>query len=248
MAEGNTVLVVVDVNKPSITECPDLIRRCKSIVVLDHHRQGTEAIENATLSYIEPYASSASEMVAEILQYINNGVKLKSIIADCLYAGIVMDTQNFEQKTGVRTFEAAAFLRRNGADVTRIRKMFREDAKEYKIKADAVRRAEIYRDDYAITYSSHEGVESPTVIAAQAANELLGIEGIKASFVLTDYNGKIYVSARSIDEVNVQLIMERMGGGGHMTIAGAQLEGDTIEHGIEYLKSVIDTMIEEGAI
>ena len=150
LATGNTVLVIVDVNKPSITECPELIRKCRSIVVLDHHRQGTEAVENATLSYVEPYASSACEMVAEILQYIRGGIKIKSIIADCLYAGIVIDTQNFSTKTGVRTFEAAAFLRRNGADVTRVRKMFREDALEYKAKADAVRNAEIYKKDYAI--------------------------------------------------------------------------------------------------
>ena len=248
MAEGNTVLVVVDVNKPSLTECPELIKKCKSIVVLDHHRQGTEIIENATLSYIEPYASSASEMVAEILQYINGGIKLKGIIADCLYGGIVIDTQNFEQKTGVRTFEAAAFLRRSGADITLIRKMFRENANDYKVKAEAVRHAEIFREDYAISHTEGDGVESPTVLAAQAANELLNIEGIKASFVLTDYSGKIYISARSIDEVNVQLIMERMGGGGHMTIAGAQLEGETIDHAKEMLRNTIDEMVKEGAI
>lgn len=248
IADGNTVLVVVDVNKPSITECPELIRRCKSIVVLDHHRQGTEAIENATLSYVEPYASSACEMVAEILQYVNNGVKLKSIIADCLYSGIVIDTQNFSAKTGVRTFEAAAFLRRNGADVTRVRKMFREDAIEYKTKADAVRRAEIYKKTYAISFCEKDNVKSPTVLAAQAANELLNINGIKGSFVLCEYMNKIYISARSIDEVNVQIIMERMGGGGHMNIAGAQLEGSTLEEAVMSLKQTLDEMTEEGAI
>ena len=248
LAGGNTVLVVVDVNKPSITECPELLRRCKSIVVLDHHRQGTEAIENATLSYVEPYASSSCEMVAEILQYINGGVKLKSTIADCLYAGIVIDSQNFEAKTGVRTFEAAAFLRRNGADVTRVRKLFREDAIQYKTKADAVRRAEIYKKDFAISYCSSDEVKSPTVLAAQAANELLNINGIKGSFVLSESSNKIYISARSIDEVNVQIIMERMGGGGHMNIAGAQIEDSTIEEATELLKQTIDTMIQEGAI
>lgn len=248
LADSNTALVIVDVNKPSITECPELIKRCRSIVVLDHHRQGTEVVENATLSYIEPYASSASEMVAEILQYINNGVKLKSIIADCLYSGIVIDTQNFAAKTGVRTFEAAAFLRRNGADVTRVRKMFRDNETEYKIKADAVAQAEIYKGCYAISICSNEGIESPTVVAAQAANELLNINGIKASFVMTDYNNKIYISARSIDEVNVQIIMERMGGGGHMTIAGAQLENASMEEAIASFKATLDTMLEEGAI
>jgi len=248
LVDGNSVLVVVDVNKPSITDCSDLIRRCKSIVVLDHHRQGTESIENATLAYVEPFASSACEMVAEILQYINNGVKLKSIIADCLYAGIVIDSQNFTAKTGVRTFEAAAFLRRNGADVTRIRKMFREDESSYKAKADAVRTAEVYRDDFAISYCESEDAANVTVLAAQAANELLNITGIKASFVFSEYQNKIYISARSIDEVNVQIIMERMGGGGHLNIAGAQLEETSVDEAMNMLKDTLDIMIEEEAI
>lgn len=150
-ADDNTVLVIVDVNKPSITECPELLHYCKSIVVLDHHRQGAEVIENATLSYVEPYASSACEMVAEILQYVGDNVKVRSVEADCLYAGIVVDTNNFMSKTGVRTFEAAAFLRRSGADVTRVRKMFREDETEYKAKAEAVRQVEIVHGSYAIS-------------------------------------------------------------------------------------------------
>ena len=142
-AGNNTVLVVVDVNKPSITECPEFLRICKSIVVFDHHRQGTEVVENATLSYVEAYASSTCEMVSEILQYIGESIRITSEEADCMYSGIMIDTNNFMSKTGVRTFEAAAFLRRNGADVTRVRKMFREDAVEYKAKADAVSQAEI---------------------------------------------------------------------------------------------------------
>ncbi len=231
MVGNNAVLVVVDVNKPSITECPELLKRCKSVVVLDHHRQGTEIIENATLSYIEAYASSACEMVSEILQYISDDLKLTSEEADCMYSGIMIDTNNFMTKTGVRTFEAAAFLRRNGADVTRVRKIFRDDAAEYKAKADAVSQAEIYRDFYAISVCTGVDVASPTVVGAQAANELLNIRGIKASFILTPYNGIIYVSARSIDEVNVQVVMERMGGGGHLNIAGAQIENGTLEEG-----------------
>lgn len=245
---NNAVLVVVDVNKPSITECPELLKRCKSIVVLDHHRQGTEVIENATLSYIEAYASSACEMVSEILQYISDDLRLRSEEADCMYSGIMIDTNNFMTKTGVRTFEAAAFLRRNGADVTRVRKLFRDDAAEYKAKADAVSQAEIYRRYYAISICTGEDVASPTVVGAQAANELLNIKGIRASFILTRYNGIIYISARSIDEVNVQVIMERMGGGGHLNIAGAQLENGTIEEGIESIKRTLDTMIEEGEL
>lgn len=245
---NNAVLVVVDVNKPSITECPELLKRCKSIVVLDHHRQGPEIIENATLSYIEAYASSACEMVSEILQYISDDLRLRPEEADCMYSGIMIDTNNFMTKTGVRTFEAAAYLRRNGADVTRVRKLFRDDAAEYKAKADAVSQAEIYRRHYAISICTGEDVASPTVVGAQAANELLNIKGIKASFILTRYNGIIYISARSIDEVNVQVIMERMGGGGHLNVAGAQLENGTIEEGIESIKRTLDAMIEEGEL
>ena len=247
-AGGNAVLVVVDVNKPSITECPELLKYCKSIVVLDHHRQGTEVIENATLSYVEAYASSACEMVSEILQYTVDNIKIRSEEADCMYAGIVIDTNNFMTKTGVRTFEAAAFLRRNGADVTRVRKLFREDAIEYKAKADAVSQAEIYRNFYAVSICTNDEVQSPTIIGAQAANELLNIKGMKASFVLTEYQGQIYVSARSIDEVNVQVIMERLGGGGHMNVAGCQMEGRSIAEAIVVIKNTIDQMIQEGEL
>lgn len=248
MVGSNAVLIVVDVNKPSITECPELLKRCKSVVVLDHHRQGSEIIENATLSYIEAYASSACEMVSEILQYISDNLRLRPEEADCMYSGIMIDTNNFMTKTGVRTFEAAAFLRRNGADVTRVRKLFRDDAAEYKAKADAVSQAEIYRDAFAISVCTGEDVASPTVVGAQAANELLNIKGIKASFILTPYNGIIYISARSIDEVNVQVIMERMGGGGHLNIAGAQIENGSIEEGIVTIKRTLDAMIEEGEL
>ena len=246
IADGNTVLVVVDVNKPSITECPDLLRLCKSIVVLDHHRQGTEVIENATLSYIEAYASSACEMVSEILQYIGESIKVTSEEADCMYSGIMIDTNNFMSKTGVRTFEAAAFLRRNGADVTRVRKLFREDADEYRAKADAVSQAEIYRNAFAISTCTSEGIQSPTVVGAQAANELLNINGVKASFVLTEYQNQIFISARSIDEVNVQIIMEKLGGGGHLSTAGCQLTEVTLAEGIGIVKETLDKMISEG--
>lgn len=246
LAGSNTVLVVVDVNKPSITECPELLRLCKSIVVLDHHRQGTEVIENATLSYVEAYASSACEMVSEILQYIGESIKISPEEADCMYSGIMIDTNNFMTKTGVRTFEAAAFLRRNGADVTRVRKLFREDAIEYKTKADAVSQAEIYRNAFAVSTCSSEGIQSPTVVGAQAANELLNIRGVKASFVLTEYQGQIFVSARSIDEINVQVIMEKMGGGGHLSAAGCQLNGVSILEGIGLVKGTLDKMIAEG--
>ncbi|MFI3213832.1 MAG: DHH family phosphoesterase [Eubacteriales bacterium] len=245
---NSTVVVVVDVNKPSITECPELLKICRSIVVLDHHRQGSETIENATLSYVEAYASSTCEMVTEILQYVSNGIKVRGGEADCLYSGIMIDTNNFMSKTGVRTFEAAAYLRRGGADVTRVRKLFRENANEYKAKADAVSQAEIYRNDFAISICTSEGIQSPTIVGAQAANELLNIRGVKASFILTEYQGMIYVSARSIDEVNVQVIMERLGGGGHMNIAGCQMEGLSLHEGLFKIKGIIDKMLEEGEL
>lgn len=243
----NTMVIVVDTNKPQMTECPELLRRSKMIAVLDHHRQSSNVIENAVLSYVEPYSSSTCEMVAEVLQYIVDDVKFPSVEADCLYAGIMIDTRNFMNRTGVRTFEAAAFLRRCGADITRVRKMFRDDMASYRAKAEAVRMAEVYRKEYAIA-ECPGNIESPTVLAAQAANELLDISGIKASFVLTVYEGKIFLSARSIDEVNVQIIAEKLGGGGHINSAGAQFDHTNVEEAIKALKVTIDQMIEEGDI
>ncbi len=246
LVDNHTVLVVVDVNKPSYTDCPEILRMTKNVVVIDHHRQGSENISKAVLSYVEPYASSACEMVAEILQYIREGVKVKNIEADCMYAGIMVDTDNFLTKTGVRTFEAAAFLRRCGADVTRVRKIFRTELDDYKAKSQIVRGAEIYKG-FAMAISPSEGVESPTILGAQAANELLNIFGVRASIVFTSYKGQTYVSARSIDEVNVQLIMEKIGGGGHANMAGAQMNC-TPEEARMMLKHTIDGMIQEGEL
>ena len=243
----NTMVVVVDTNKTQMTECPELLRRSRMTAVLDHHRQSSNVIENAVLSYVEPYSSSACEMVAEVLQYIADDIKIPSVEADCLYAGIMIDTRNFMNRTGVRTFEAAAFLRRCGADITRVRKMFRDDMASYRAKAEAMRKAEVYRKEYAIAECPSD-IESPTVLAAQTANELLDISGIKASFVLTVYEGKIYLSARSIDEVNVQIIAEKLGGGGHINSAGAQFDHTNIQEVISVLKETIDDMIEEGDI
>ena len=245
LVDNNTVVIVVDTNKPSYTECQDLLYMTKTIVVLDHHRRGSEVIQNAVLSYVEPYASSSCEMIAEILQYFADGLKLPSIEADCIYAGIMIDTNNFTTRAGVRTFEAAAFLRRCGADVTRVRKMLRDNIDSYKARAEAVRTAEIYRDYFAIARCPSEGLESPTVVGAQAANELLNIAGVKASFVLTSYNNEVYISARAIDEVNVQVMMERMGGGGHLNIAGAQVK-DTMDETERMLKEIIDQLYQEG--
>ena len=248
IVDNNTVVVVVDTNKPSYTECEELLQKTKTIVVLDHHRQGSEVIKNAVLSYIEPYASSTCEMVAEILQYFSDDIRIYNIEADALYSGIMIDTNNFTAKTGVRTFEAAAFLRRCGADVTRVRKMFRDDVKSYKAKAEAIRNVETYKGSFAISVCPSEGIDSPTVVASQAANELLNVDSIRASFVLTDYQNKIYISARAIEEVNVQIIMERLGGGGHINMAGAQLPGISVNEAIRQLKETLDKMMKEGDI
>ena len=246
MVDGHTVLVVVDVNKPSYTDCPEILRMTPNVVVIDHHRQGSENISKAVLSYIEPYASSSCEMVAEILQYISEGIKVKHVEADCMYAGIMVDTDNFLTKTGVRTFEAAAFLRRCGADVTRVRKIFRTELEDYKAKSAVVRGAELYKG-FAFAICNGDTAESPTILGAQAANELLNIFGVRASIVLTSYKGQTYVSARAIDEVNVQLIMEKIGGGGHANMAGAQLTC-TPEEARDMLRHTIDGMIEEGEL
>ena len=248
MVSRNTLVMVVDTNRPSYTECPELLKKTDTIVVFDHHRQNSEVIENPVLSYIEPYASSACEMVAEVLQYFQDGFKLSAAEADCIYAGILIDTNNFMTKTGVRTFEAAAYLKRSGAEVTRVRKMLRNDMACYKARAEAVRHAEVYRGAFAISVCPSENVESPTIVGAQAANELLNIIGIKASFVLTEYNGKIYISSRSIDEINVQLIMERLGGGGHLNVAGAQLKDCTIVQAKHAIMDTLDEMLKEGDI
>ncbi len=243
-----TAVVVVDTNRPSYTECPQLLNKSKNIVVFDHHRQGKDVIKNALLSYIEPYASSTCEMIAEVLQYFDEDIKLSTREADSIYAGILIDTNNFMTKTGVRTFEAAAYLKRCGAEVTRVRKLLRNDMNAYKARAEAVRHAQVYRGAFAISVCPAGDIESPTVVCAQAANELLNIIGIRASFVLTEYQGKIYISSRSIDEINVQRIMERLGGGGHMNTAGAQLTDCTVEEACRTIEETLDEMIREGDI
>ena len=183
-----------------------------------------------------------------MLQYIADDIKIKSQEADAMYAGIVIDTNNFNNQTGVRTFEAAAYLRRCGADITRVRKLFRDDMENYKARAQAVNQAEVFEKAFAISECPTQGIENPTIVAAQAANELLEIKGIKASVVMSKYNGMIYLSARSIDEVNVQVMMERLGGGGHRAMAGAQLKGVSIDEAKQKLKEVIKEMIEKGEV
>ena len=248
LLDEDSVLVVVDTNRPSMVEGPRLLDVAKTIVVLDHHRQSQDSIRNAQLSYVETYASSACEMVAEVVQYISDDVKIRAVEADAMYAGIVIDTHNFQNQTGVRTFEAAAFLRRNGADVTRVRKLFREKLDDYRAKSEAIHNAEIYRENFALSYCDATGLDNPTVVGAQAANDLLDVIGVKASVVATTFREKVYLSARAIDEVNVQVMMEKLGGGGHRTIAGAQLSGLTQEEAMEQVKQVIDEMLLKGEI
>lgn len=247
LADENTMVIVVDTNRPKMTECEKLLKMTKTIAVLDHHRQGDDEIENAVLSYIEPYASSACEMVAEILQYIDD-VKVKPMEANCMYAGIMIDTNNFMTRAGVRTFEAAAYLRRCGADITYVRKLLRDDMASHRAKAAIIGNAEVYRKVFVIGRAENLNIESPTIVGAQVANDLLNIDEIKASFVLTTYAGRIYVSARSIDEVNVQRIMEALGGGGHINAAGVQFENTNMEEAVAALKAVIDEWIQKGEV
>ena len=248
LVDNNTMLVVVDCDRPSSIDEPALLSMVKTKVVFDHHRQSSETIQGAVLSYCEPYASSASELIAEMMQYIREGIKARPMEADCMYGGVVIDTREFTNQTGVRTFEVAAYLRRCGADITRVRKVFREDFDDYQAKADAISRADIYRNAYAISSVEKNGSESPTVLCAKAANELLNIRGIKASIVLTKVENTVFLSARSIDELNVQVLMEKLGGGGHRTVAGAQIEGKEIKDCISLVKNAIDEMIVEGEV
>ena len=247
LIDDDTLLVVVDVNRPKHIECQEVLEKAKTIVVMDHHRKGKESIENAVLSYIEPYASSTCELVAEILQYIAGDIRIPVLEANCLYAGIIIDTRNFVNRTGVRTFEAAAFLRRNGADINQVRKMFRDDFDSYRAKAKAIQLAELFKDQYAIARCSSDG-NNPIVLTAQTANDLLDISEIKGSFAFTVHDGKVFMSARSIDEINVQLIAEEIGGGGHINAAGAQLEHGDIEKAVDKLKGIISRMIDEGEL
>ena len=246
MVDKDTMLVVVDVNNPKFVECEELLYKVNTIVLLDHHRQGKDVINNTVLSYIEEYASSSCELVAEILQYIDLDVKMTSTEAAAMYSGIMIDTNNFLTKTGVRTFEAAAFLRRNGADVTKIRKAFRTEMDEFRLKSKIASSAEIYRDYFAFARNIEGDIKDKNrvILGAKVANELMGILNVKASFVFTPCEGEIYISARSIDEFNVQTLMESIGGGGHLSVAGAQPKNVTIEEAEQIVKDALDLVID----
>lgn len=224
----NTLLIITDTHKKSYVEVPELLDKVNKIVVIDHHRRSTDYIENAILTFHEVYASSASELVTEILEYSQLDINLTQIEVEALYAGIMLDTKNFTFKTGVRTFEAAAYLKKCGVDIIKVKKWFQSDLKTYQLISEIVSKSEIVNDSIAIsTYENDD--ENANIIAAKAADELLTIGGINASFVLGKTGEKIYISGRSIGGINVQLILEKLGGGGHITLAGAQLENMSME-------------------
>lgn len=240
-----TLLIVVDTHRPFLTECPELLDMVKSTVVIDHHRRSTGAIENCALIYHEPYASSACEMITEMLMYIK-GIRLTRTEIEGLMAGITVDTKNFAFKTGIKTFEAAAYLKKNGADTVSVRRLFKNSVDEYIACSEIVRTAEIIHDNMAVSYmADNANVENPVVLIAKAADELLSLQGIEVSFVLCSFEGKVHISARSLGKVNVQVIMEMLGGGGHQAGAAAQLEGVTIDEAINMLKEKIDIYIKE---
>ena len=226
--DANTLLVVVDTHKKSYVEEPGLLEKTNKIVVIDHHRRSADFIAQSILTFQEVYASSAAELVTELIQYTQNEVELSTIEAEALYAGIMMDTKNFTFKTGVRTFEAAAYLRRCGVDIIRVKKWFQSDFASYNKIADIVKNAEIVNDTIAISIYD-EKTKDTSLVCAKAADELLTISDITASFVIGNLGDKICISGRSIGDINVQIILEKLGGGGHITLAGAQVEGMTIE-------------------
>jgi len=247
LVDDQSMVVVVDTHKPSLTECPEIIEATDRVVLIDHHRRSTEFIDKAVLKYMEPYASSTSELVTEIHQYMENKQRIDKEEADALLAGITVDTKNFSLKTGVRTFDAAAYLRRQGADTTRVRQLFQDDLQTFIDKAAIVGTAIRYKDNIAISTSDIQS-ESIQLIAAQAADDLLDIKGINASFVIAQKtDGTVFISGRSLGDINVQIILERLGGGGHLEVAGAQFTGMNIEMVKSNLINSIDQYFKEGA-
>ena len=240
-----TLLVVVDTHKSSYLEVPELLEETKNIVIIDHHRKSTEFIEKAILTFHEVYASSAAELVTELLQYISKEVELDTLETEALYAGIMMDTKNFTFKTGVRTFEAAAYLRKCGVDIIRVKKLFQSNLENYKTIAEIVKDVEIINETIGISVYDKEEKDT-NLICAKAADELLTISDITASFVIGKTENKVFVSGRSIGDINVQIILEKLGGGGHITVAGAQVEDKTIEEVKEELKEKIKEYFSEN--
>ena len=244
LIDKDTLLIVVDTHKKSFVQAPELLNKTEKIVVIDHHRKSTDFIDNATLSFHEVYASSAAELVTEIIQYVDRKIELKPIEIESLYGGIMVDTKNFTFKTGVRTFEAAAYLRKFGVDIIKVKKWFQADLESYNVIAEIVKNADMISDTIAISTYEEIGKDSNT-ICAKAADELLTISNITASFVLGNTGENICISGRSIGDINVQVILEKLGGGGHITLAGAQLENMTIEEAKEELINRINEYFSE---
>jgi c-di-AMP phosphodiesterase-like protein len=241
--QPNDLLVVVDNHRPESAEAPNLIPKADKIILFDHHRRTASFIESVTLMYMEPYASSTCELIAEVISYMGDAMKLLAYEADALLAGITVDTKNFTYKTGVRTFEAASFLRRSGADSMKVRKLFKDDLSILVQKATVLKEAEIYKNCFAFSQFDQD-TEISVLVAAQSADELLKVRGVRASFVITHYSGRIHVSARSMDEINVQVIMEKLGGGGHMNSAATQMD-TSLALAKNMLMQAIDEYIEE---
>ena len=242
----NTLLIIVDTHKKSYVEVPELLEKTNKIVVIDHHRRSADYIDNAILTFHEVYASSAAELVTELLQYSEKEAELTTFEAESLYGGIMVDTKNFVFKTGVRTFEAAAYLRKNNIDIIKIKKWFQSDLESYNVIAEIVKNAEIINKNIGISICEREDKDT-NLICAKAADELLTINQITASFVIGKTKEKICISGRSIGDINVQLILEKLGGGGHITLAGAQLEGVTIEEAREMLIAQINEYFNKEA-
>ncbi|WP_302645229.1 DHH family phosphoesterase [uncultured Dysosmobacter sp.] len=240
---ADTLLVVVDTNRPDMVENPQLLESCNRVAVIDHHRRAATYIENAAFNFHEPYASSASELVTELLQYLVEPTDLLREEAGALLAGIVLDTKHFTQRTGGRTFEAAAFLRRSGADTAEVQRLFQGDLKDMVTKYDIIRRAEMYRSNIAVSVVEEPGVDR--VAAAQAADDLLTLKGVQASFVIYAAEGAVLMSARSLGEINVQVILEALGGGGNSTTAGARIEDTDPESVRQQLIGVLDAYFEK---
>ena len=246
LADANCLLVVVDTNRPEQVVSQDLLEAVHKVAVIDHHRRASSYIADAALNFHEPYASSASELVTELLQYLLEPADLLKTEAEALLAGMVLDTKQFTMRTGSRTFEAAAFLRRSGADTGDVKKLFQNDLEGTIAKYDIIQNAKMYHEGIAVAKVDHT---VGRITAAQAADELLNISGIDTSFVLfPDQEGRVILSARSMGDVNVQVVLEKLGGGGHRTIAGAQLKDATMEEAREKLKAMLRQMIEKGEI
>ena len=241
MADSRTLLVVVDTNRPDQVEAESLLQICGKVAVVDHHRRAADYIVNANLNFHEPYASSAAELVTELLQYMVEPKDILKIEAEAVLAGIVLDTKNFTMRTGSRTFEAAAFLRRSGSDTTEVKKLFQNDLQSTVARYDIIRKAEIYRDTVAIAVC---GENRDRVVASQAADELINLAGIDASFVLYGGEDGVNISGRSLEQINVQVILEKLGGGGNRNTAGAQIRGRSLEEVEAELKTAIDEFLE----